>query len=140
MVAEIIVKSIIYNRDLNRILLIQRSDNDHVGAGTWENAGGKIEAGETPEEAVIREASEETGITDLRIKNIAYLAVLSGELPDLLVVYLCETQTEAVKLSFEHQAYIWADEQQCRELLPKPILSDFENNHIFEMLHGKQNV
>ncbi len=134
MIAKIIVKCIIYNSDLNRVLLIQRSKNDNTGANTWENTGGNIEPGETPEDAVIREIREETGITDIEIKNIAYIAILDGEIPDLLIVYLCETHTESVKISFEHQAFLWADEQQCKSLLPKQIISDFENNNIFKLL------
>lgn len=134
MIAKIIVKCIIYNSDLNRVLLIQRSKNDNTGANTWENTGGNIEPGETPEDAVIREIREETGITDIEIKNIAYIAILDGEIPDLLIVYLCETHTESVKISFEHQAFLWADEQQCKSLLPKHIISDFENNNIFKLL------
>ncbi|WP_297958535.1 NUDIX domain-containing protein [uncultured Ruminococcus sp.] len=135
MTAKIIVKCIIYNPKLNRFLLIKRCKNDDIGADSWENAGGNIESGETPEDAVMREIQEETGITDIRIGNIAYVAVLERELPDLLIVYLCETPTEAVKLSFEHQEYVWADEQQCRSLLPKAIVRDFEKNSIFDILH-----
>ena len=45
MTAKIIVKCIIYNRALNRFLLVQRCENDHTGANTWENAGGNIEDG-----------------------------------------------------------------------------------------------
>ena len=56
------------------------------------------------------------------------------KLPDLLIVYLCETATENVTVSFEHQAYVWADEAKCRELLPKAIIGDFETNHVFDML------
>lgn len=69
MTAKIIVKCIIYNRALNRFLLVQRCENDHTGANTWENAGGNIEDGETPEDAVFREVKEETGITDIEIKK-----------------------------------------------------------------------
>ncbi|MBQ7069912.1 MAG: NUDIX domain-containing protein [Ruminococcus sp.] len=134
MTAKIIVKCIIYNRALNRFLLVQRCENDDIGANTWENAGGNIEDGETPEAAVFREVKEETGITDIEIKKIAYVSILEGELPDLLIVYLCETATENVTVSFEHQAYIWADEEQCRALLPKAIIGDFEKNHVFDML------
>lgn len=82
----------------------------------------------------MREIQEETGITDIRIGNIAYVAVLEREIPDLLIVYLCETSTEAVKLSFEHQDYTWADEQQCRTLLPDAIIRDFEKNNVFDIL------
>lgn len=134
MTAKIIVKCIIYNRALNRFLLVQRCQNDDTGANTWENAGGNIEDGETPGDAVFREVKEETGITDIEIKKIAYVSILEGELPDLLIVYLCETATENVTVSFEHQAYIWADEEKCRELLPKAIISDFEKNHVFDIL------
>ena len=134
MTAKIIVKCIIYNRELNRFLLVQRCQDDDTGADTWENAGGNIESGETPEAAAAREVREETGITDIAIKKVAYIALLEGELPDLLIVYLCETNTENVRLSFEHQAYIWADVEQCRELLPKAIVSDFDDNGIFEIL------
>lgn len=134
MTAKIIVKCIIYNRALNRFLLVQRCENDHTGANTWENAGGNIEDGETPEDAVFREVKEETGITDIEIKKIAYVSILEGELLNLLIVYLCETATKNVTVSFEHQAYVWADESQCRELLPKAIIRDFEKNHVFDIL------
>lgn len=134
MTAKIIVKCIIYNRALNRFLLVQRCENDHTGANTWENAGGNIEDGETPEDAVFREVKEETGITDIEIKKIAYVSILEGELLNLLIVYLCKTAAKNVTVSFEHQAYVWADEAQCRELLPKAIIRDFEKNHVFDIL------
>ena len=139
MIAKIIVKCIIYNPGLNRFLLIRRCENDDIGADTWENAGGNIEGGETPWDAVRREVREETGITDIRIGNIAYVAVLERELPNLLLVYLCETDEEDVRLSSEHSSFVWADEQLCRSLLPKTIIHDFEKNNVFDILHRMEN-
>ena len=134
MIAKLNAKAIIYNKGLNRLLLLKRCDSDDVGAGTWENVGGNFEDGETPEEALCREVREETGITDYKIIKIAYAVILDNELPDLLIVYLCETETEEIKLSFEHQDYVWADEAMCRELLPKAIVDDYERNGVFEIL------
>lgn len=45
----------------NRVLLVKRPD-DKSFADLWEFPGGKIEAGETPEYALVRELEEELGI------------------------------------------------------------------------------
>ncbi len=44
-----------------RVLLAQRPEGKTL-AGLWEFPGGKVEAGETPEAALIRELKEELGI------------------------------------------------------------------------------
>lgn len=44
-----------------RVLIAQRPDGKQL-AGQWEFPGGKVEAGETPEAALIRELEEELGI------------------------------------------------------------------------------
>lgn len=60
---SLIVIAIIRNAE-GKILLQKRVDpNAPAADGKWEFPGGKINPGETPEEAVIRESKEETGIT-----------------------------------------------------------------------------
>src|ERR1051326_1190 len=44
-----------------RVLLAERPPGKHL-AGFWEFPGGKVQAGETPEAALIRELAEELGI------------------------------------------------------------------------------
>jgi 8-oxo-dGTP diphosphatase len=46
--------------DAGRLLLIRR--RNEPGAGLWSLPGGRIEAGETDEQALIREILEETGL------------------------------------------------------------------------------
>jgi len=45
-----------------RVLIAQRPEGKNM-AGLWEFPGGKVETGESPEDALIRELSEELGIT-----------------------------------------------------------------------------
>lgn len=131
--AQIVVKSILFNKNFDKILLIQRSDEDPVGADTWENAGGCVEWGEQPEEALKREIREEAGITEIIIKNIAYVTLVNSDHPFLIIAYVCEAQTETVTLSSEHRSFVWADQEECKLRLPKEIIEDFKKNNIFEL-------
>lgn len=47
--------------DNGRVLLTKRAEGQHL-AGLWEFPGGKLESGESPEEALVRECREECGI------------------------------------------------------------------------------
>ncbi len=54
-----VVCAVIFDAD-GRALLAQRPAHKHLG-GKWEFPGGKVEAGEAPEVALIREIREELG-------------------------------------------------------------------------------
>ena len=64
-----------YVKNGNKTLMLHRvkKEND-IHEGKWNGLGGKMEAGETPEECVIREVREESG---LQIQNPALRGVLT---------------------------------------------------------------
>jgi 8-oxo-dGTP diphosphatase len=76
----------------NRVLLAQRPQGKSM-AGLWEFPGGKVEAGETPEDALCREIKEELDIelcrTCLAPFNFASHAYEKFHL--LMPLYLCRT-------------------------------------------------
>ena len=59
-VSRFLVVAALIEKD-GKVLLTQRSPNKHLGM-TWEFPGGKVEYGETDEEALKRELQEELGI------------------------------------------------------------------------------
>mgnify|MGYP000325660404 CR=1 FL=1 len=129
---KLIVKSIILNRRLGKILLLKRESDDNIDPGKWENCGGNMEFGETPKEAIRREIIEETGISDIKIYEPVYTTYVNKQEPYLILVYLSETDTETVTLSAEHQDYIWASKEECQKLLEGGIKKDFIKNKVYE--------
>ena len=72
-------------------LLIARRPAGRPLAGLWEFPGGKVEAGEEPEDALVRELREELGI-EVTKTDLAPLTFASHAYPDfhlLMPVYLC---------------------------------------------------
>jgi 8-oxo-dGTP diphosphatase len=72
-----------------RVLLTRRMEGQHL-AGMWEFPGGKLEADESPEAAVVRECREECGI-EVEVGEI--LDVTHHRYPEksvLLLFYRCE--------------------------------------------------
>jgi len=74
----------------NRVLIAKRPEGRHM-AGLWEFPGGKVEAGERPEDALIRELDEELGI-DVTESCLAPLTFASHGYDDfhlLMPLYVC---------------------------------------------------
>ncbi len=104
----------------NRVLVTQRPEGKTL-AGLWEFPGGKLEPGERPEPALIRELSEELGIT-VQEACLAPLTFASHAYPEfhlLMPLYICR-RWEGSVASHEGQALKWVRAGKLRELAMPP--------------------
>ena len=98
-----------------RILLTQRPEGKSM-AGLWEFPGGKIEAGETPEQALIRELEEELGINTWA-SCLAPLTFASHSYEDFHLVmplFACR-KWEGIPFGKEGQNLKWVRPNQLRD-------------------------
>ena len=98
-----------------RVLLAQRPEGKSL-AGLWEFPGGKVEPGETPEETLIRELSEELGI-ETKVACLAPLTFASHAYEDfhlLMPLYVCR-RFWGMPQPLEGQALKWVRPRQLRD-------------------------
>lgn len=102
-----VVAAIIENG--GKILCVQRGAHrlPYI-SGKWEFPGGKIELGETPEAALIREIQEELHLT---IRVDFHLVTVEHEYPDFLISMAAYRCTAAIAnptvVLTEHSAHCW---------------------------------
>jgi 8-oxo-dGTP diphosphatase len=90
-----------------RVLLAQRPAGKAM-AGLWEFPGGKVDPGETPETALIRELAEELGI-DVAASCLAPLTFASYSYPEfhlLMPLYVCR-KWSGIPVAREGQRLSW---------------------------------
>lgn len=88
----ILVAAVALIDDDNRVLIAQRPQGKSM-AGLWEFPGGKVEPGETPEDALIREIREELGIELCRtcLAPFNFASHAYDEFHLLMPLYICRT-------------------------------------------------
>ena len=98
-----VVAALIWDGD--RFLICQRPENKARGL-LWEYVGGKVESGETKEEALIRECREELGVT-ITVGDV-FMDVVH-EYPDItvhLTLFHASIAEGTIRL-LEHNAIEW---------------------------------
>ncbi|MAZ02847.1 MAG: 8-oxo-dGTP diphosphatase MutT [Sneathiella sp.] len=86
----VLVAAVALVDDDNRVLIAQRPDGKSM-AGLWEFPGGKVETGETPETALIRELKEELAIdvTEACLAPLTFASHTYEKFHLLMPLYVC---------------------------------------------------
>lgn len=98
-----------------RVLIAQRPPGKSM-AGLWEFPGGKIEAGERPEDTVIRELREELAITikEACLAPFTFASHTYADFQLLMPVYVCR-RWEGTVTPREHGALKWVKPQNLSQ-------------------------
>jgi len=113
-------------KDGDKYLIGQRSAQKSQG-GLWEFMGGKIEPGETPEEALKRECLEELAI---EIENERIIDSVVHEYPEKtirLTLIECNPKNGSVPQALEHQAIKWVTLEEMNTLEFAPADQELVN-------------
>jgi 8-oxo-dGTP diphosphatase len=106
-----------------RVLIAQRPEGKTL-AGLWEFPGGKLDPGERPEAALIRELKEELGI-EVKEACLAPLTFASHAYPEfhlLMPLYICR-RWEGIPAAREGQALKWVRPGKLRDY-PMPAADE----------------
>ena len=92
-------------------------------AGHWDFPKGNIEKGESPEQTMIREVREETGIEGVSpvegfMRVISYFYERDGRTVHKEVTFfLAESKEDGVDISYEHKDYAWLSYEQALKVV-----------------------
>jgi 8-oxo-dGTP diphosphatase len=120
--------------DADRRVLIAQRPQGRSMAGLWEFPGGKVEAGERPEQSLIRELKEELGIT-VNEACLAPLTFASYAYPDfhlLMPLYVCR-RWDGIVTPQEEQQLAWVRPERLRDY-PMPPADEPLISHLMGLL------
>ena len=121
--------------------MLKRSAADHFLPGAYDLPGGGIEPAESPEEGIVREVFEETGLRATIVRPLGSMNYLmdpdSGKRDKIMRVYLLKVagNTE-VHLSGEHDEYRWVSDVELDgifgpdDLMGKVVHQYFEQGKV----------
>lgn len=126
-----------YVKDGSKVIAVLRGEYVTHGAGEWAFPGGWIDEDEMPQEAVVRELEEETGITRDEVSNVELEWATSNTYPELGTVVCLFYKITLVngantpvrnREPAKHEMVIWTEWDALGSTLAPlfPPLADFE--------------
>jgi 8-oxo-dGTP diphosphatase len=115
-----------YIKKDSRTLMVHRNKKpDDMHAGKWNGLGGKFEPGESPEECVLREVREESGlhIRDPRLAGLLMFPGFKGD--DWYVFVFTARDFEGALIDSPEGELAWVPDQELASL------NLWESDHIF---------
>ena len=138
MVKHFILTTLCYIRKNGKILMLYRNKKENdLNQGKWVGVGGKFEEGETPDQCLIREVFEETGLTLTRF-HLHGVVTFVSDTWDNEYMFLYTGTEYSGELSPDCQEGIlrWIDEDK---ILSLPM---WEGDHYFlkPLLDGQDHI
>ena len=122
--------------DNHQVLLIRRSDKEKFLPNYYEMPGGKLEFGESMEEALKREIREEVNLEIELLKIYSSFSYISKNGSRHTIDIQCYAKltdnNEGLKLSDAHDDYVWVSENDVSnflisDLMKESIIKGFDN-------------
>ena len=102
-----------------KLLIARRPEGKHM-AGRWEFPGGKLECGESPEEAVEREIREELG-TEVKAGRIYQAMTYSYPEKDVLLLFYAASIISGEPQPFEEAEIRWVTVEELDKYTFAPV-------------------
>ncbi len=122
---RILVKGIVQLEE--KYLIVRRWYDDRVlEPYQWGFIDGAIEFGEAPEKAILRNVTEQTGLSVVLDRILYTWSFMTGDVFNIGISFLCQTTMAEVLLSEELVESKWVTKEELENYIDRKILDDLE--------------
>lgn len=103
-------------RDDKYLMLHRVKKENDLNHDKWIGVGGKLEADETPEECILREVKEETGLTLLKYRARGLLTFISDEWETEYIFLFTATEYVGTMTECDEGELVWVQKAEIEKL------------------------